>query len=80
MQQKGYATILALLVTMFLLGMMAVLFPKLNNAIFASKTERSLLAAQYAAEAGAKRAIAAFYQPTPDWTWLDAWQGIGTGS
>ncbi|SEO35525.1 hypothetical protein SAMN04490178_101298 [Propionispora vibrioides] len=68
---------MSILTTVFLLGMMAVLFPKLNNAIFASSTEHNSLSAQYAAESGAKKAISTFYQSSQDWKWLNSWQDIG---
>jgi hypothetical protein len=50
---------------------LAGLLPAATMTLRTSVSGSDGLAAQYAAEAGAKRAIAEFYQTTQDWEWID---------
>ena len=72
-KQQGSATVLAL-VTMTIIGILIAGFlPMTKNEVKMGTINKDVIEAQYAAEAGAKRAIAGFSKSTSDWdwTWID---------
>lgn len=73
--QRGSATVLALLSMIFLGIVIAGLLPMLSNELRFGTMNKDIIEAQYAAEAGAKRAIVEFNKvnlsQTPDWSWLN---------
>jgi len=82
-RQKGSATMIAIVTMMFLAILAGAASTLVNNDLRFSKTNNDVIEAQFAAEAGAKRAITMFYQTAQVWTWLDAdntpkWQSLGT--
>ena len=70
--QKGFALMAALLVMLVGSIMVAAMMPLVTNELRWSVDNSDSVAAKYAAESGAKRAVAMFYQTTQDWGWLDA--------
>ncbi|VBB09175.1 Hypothetical protein LUCI_4461 [Lucifera butyrica] len=68
--QKGFATVLAVGVMVFLSLMIMALMPMLTAAIHFNSINRDGIEAQYAAEAGAKRAFAGFMNADTDWSWI----------
>ncbi len=71
MDKKGNMVIIALCITLITGIMIAAFYPLVTNGLNQSVGNRDDVAAQYAAEAGAKRAVAMFYQSSQDWSWLD---------
>jgi hypothetical protein len=69
--QKGSATMLAVFVLMFVVIVMGGLIPLVNTQVSLTAKNQNVLEAQYAAEAGAKRAIVGLMQNRTDWTWAD---------
>ncbi|MDF2633617.1 MAG: hypothetical protein K0R78_491 [Pelosinus sp.] len=72
MNQRGSATILGIGIMVILLILIAGLMPMLINDVKFGRINRDAIEAQYAAEAGAKRAIAEFNRNNPDWGWLNS--------
>lgn len=70
-QRQGTAVILALGGLMLLGIFISALAPLASQEVRSGMQNRDLLEAQNVAEAGAKRAIALFYQTSPVWSWLD---------
>lgn len=72
--QHGSSAVMAIVVVFFLGIMAAGLAPMLNTEVLLNTRSRDLIRAQYAAEAGAKRAIVEFLKvnnnEVPDWAWL----------
>lgn len=69
--QKGFALIAALGIMLIGSLMIAAIFPLVINSLNKSIGNKDDVAAQYAAEAGAKRAVAMFNKSEQDWDWLD---------
>lgn len=73
--QAGSATILGIMVMLFLVIASAGLLPWLTNETRMATRGRDVLEAEYAAEAGAKRAANEFNKinvsQSPDWSWLN---------
>lgn len=72
MNQRGSATILGIGIMVILLIFIAGLMPMLVNEVKFGTINRDTIEAQYAAEAGAKRAIAECNRAAPDWRWLNS--------
>ena len=74
--QRGSVTALALVVMLFFGIIAAGLAPMLNTEVSIATKNRDVLEAQYAAEAGAKRAVIEFFKINsalvPDLTWLNS--------
>jgi|GEM_PF-6645005 len=73
--QSGSATAVGLIVMIILGIVIAGLLPMVSQELRAATTDRDLLQATYAAEAGVKRAQACFQNArsngvAPDWNWL----------
>ncbi|WP_378956351.1 pilus assembly PilX N-terminal domain-containing protein [Pelosinus sp. sgz500959] len=82
-RQRGSVTMVAIIMVMFLAILASTANTLVNSDLRMSKTNSDAIEAQFAAEAGAKRAISMFYQKNQDWTWLDAnstpiWQSLST--
>ncbi|EAX47364.1 hypothetical protein TcarDRAFT_1382 [Thermosinus carboxydivorans Nor1] len=76
LNQKGSAAIMAIGV-MIVLGLFAVaILPMVTNEVKFSKINSDAIEAQFAAEAGAKRAISAFNKQATDWSWLNSTQNL----
>jgi hypothetical protein len=73
--QKGFALIAALGIMVIGSLMLAAIFPLVTNGLIMSVGNTDRVAAQYAAEAGAKRAVAMFYRDVQNWSWLDQSEG-----
>lgn len=67
--QKGSATMLAIFVLVFVATVAAGLLPLVNAQVSLTAKNQDTLAAQYAAEAGIKRAIVGIEQSRTDWAW-----------
>jgi hypothetical protein len=80
--ESGSATVLGLMVAMFLLILAAFMAVVVNNDQTFGTENRDVLEAQYAAEAGAKRAMAYFLQTSGnwDWSWAHGAQQTFTGN
>lgn len=72
MNQRGSATILGIGIMVILLIFIAGLMPMLVNEVKFGTINRDAIEAQYAAEAGAKRAITEFNHTSSDWSWLNS--------
>jgi|GEM_PF-1820015 len=72
--QKGSAMLLALLTMVFLAIVLSGLVPLVNSQMLLSSKNNDVIEAQYAAEAGAKRAIVGFMKNRLDWAWSDGTQ------
>lgn len=73
LSQQGYTTVMALLAMIFLLIVIAGFSPMIIAEVKAAVSDKDRLQAQYAAEAGAKRAVQALDQKIADisqWAWL----------
>lgn len=70
-RRQGAAVILALGGLMLLGIFISALAPLASQEVRSGMQNRELLEVQNVAEAGAKRAIALFYQTSPVWSWLD---------
>ena len=72
---RGSVTILAIGIMAFLGIILSGLLPMITQEVRSGAINRDVVEAQYAAEAGAKRALVEFYKiklgQTPDWTWLN---------
>ena len=76
LNQKGSAAIMAIGV-MIVLGLFAVaILPMVTNEVKFSKINSDAIEAQFAAEAGAKRAISAFFEKATDWNWIGLEQSL----
>jgi len=69
--QKGSAAIMAVVTMLFLTILAGAASTLVNGDLRFSKMNSDAIEAQFAAEAGAKRAISMFHQATQSWTWLD---------
>ncbi len=69
-KQDGSATVFALITLVFLAAVAAGLMPMLTTDLRYGMTTRDAIEAQFAAEAGAKRAIVAFMNADTNWSWL----------
>lgn len=67
--QKGSAMLLALLFIVFLGIILSGLMPVVNTQLLNATNNNDALEAQYAAEAGAKRAIVGIQNGRTDWAW-----------
>ena len=80
--QRGFATIFAIITMAFLSIVIAGLLPMLTQELKSAASDRDVLQAQYAAEAGAKRAVQQFDQKiitTNSWTsWLGSYRSLDT--
>lgn len=81
-RQRGSATMLAIGTMMFLAILASAASTLVNSELRFSKINGDAIEAQFAAEAGAKRAISMFHQTEQVWTWLDVngtlnWQTLG---
>ena len=74
--QRGSVTALALLTMIFLGIIISGLLPMVTNEMKMGTMNKDIIEAQYAAEAGAKRAINEFnkvkFSQTPNWSWLNS--------
>lgn len=71
MNQRGSAVIIALGVMLVTSLMLAAILPLVTSELHMSVGNKDGVAAQYVAEAGAKRAVTMFYRSEQDWSWLD---------
>lgn len=69
--QRGSVTVLALVTMTFIGIILAGLLPMSSNELKIGTLNKDMIEAQYAAEAGAKRAIVEFNQGTPDLSWIN---------
>lgn len=69
--QKGSTLVLSLLTMMFLAIIISGIMPLVNSQILHSSLNNDDIEAQYAAEAGAKRAIVGIQNTRTDWEWAD---------
>jgi len=69
--QRGSAAMLAIVTMMFLTILAGAASMTVNSDLRFSKMNGDAIEAQFAAEAGAKRAITMFQQTAQVWTWLD---------
>lgn len=67
--QKGSVMVLSLLIVVFLTIILSGLMPFVNSQVLHSSINNDTLEAQYAAEAGAKRAIVGLRNNRTDWIW-----------
>lgn len=72
MNQRGSATVLGIGIMVILLIFIAGLMPMLANEVKLGTINRDAIEAQYAAEAGTKRAITEFDHSSPSWDWLNS--------
>lgn len=72
--QKGSILILSLLTMIFLGIILSGIVPLVNSQILYSSLNNDAVEAQYAAEAGAKRAIVGLMKNRTDWAWIGAQQ------
>lgn len=74
MNKKGSALILAIGVMMVLAFILAGILPQVTTEMRLARMNSDIIAAQAAADAGLRRAIADFYRPVTgaavDWSWL----------
>ena len=72
---RGSVTIMAIGVMMFLGIILSGVLPMITQEVRSGVMNRDVVEAQYAAEAGAKRALVEFEKInkslTPDWTWMN---------
>lgn len=68
--QRGSVTAMGIILIIIFTIMLAGLVPMLTTELKFTRNNRDVLEAQYAAEAGAKRAISGIVQKKPSWTWL----------
>ena len=68
--QRGSVTIMAIGVMMFLGIILSGVFPMITQEVRSGSVNRDAVEAQYAAEAGLKRAIAAMQAESTDWAWI----------
>lgn len=69
MNQRGSSLILGLITSFFLVALLAGLGPLVATALKSTSVDRDISEAQYAAEAGAKRAIVGIVNGRTDWAW-----------
>ena len=68
--QKGSTMMLALITIVFLSIIVSGLMPLINSQVLHSTMNNDTVEAQYAAEAGAKRAIVGIKNNRTDWAWV----------
>lgn len=68
--QKGSISMLGIMIMVFFGIILAGILPSAISTLKNSQSGSNQVAAQYIAEAGAKRAITEFYKSNQDWTWL----------
>ena len=68
--QRGSVTIMAIGVMMFLGIILSGVLPMITQEVRSGSVNRDAVEAQYAAEAGLKRAIAAMQAESTDWAWI----------
>ena len=66
LNNKGFSTAIALIITAIILALMAGLLPAATNMLHMTKIDQNGEIAQAVAEAGAKRVIAEFYEDLDD--------------
>lgn len=69
MNQRGSSMILGLIASLFLATLLAGIGPLVAVALKSTSVDKDIVAAQYAAEAGAKRAIVGITNSRADWAW-----------
>jgi len=69
--QKGSLTLIALIFMVFFSILIAGLLPVITNTFVSATSNIDFIEAQYAAEAGAKRAVVGFQQKRLDWAWAN---------
>lgn len=76
--QRGSTAVLAIVAMVFLGIVIAGLLPMLDMELKSAATDRDALQAQYAAEAGVKRALMALDEDDTAWAWLGAnnWRNV----
>lgn len=82
-RQDGMVTILAMMVMVVLLLCLLGLLPYVSDLTSANRNNTNVLQAQYAAEAGAKRALVSLDRNAVnatgnDWTWLNVDSNLAT--
>ena len=78
--KKGSALVLSLAVMLLLVGLTAAMVPFINSQIRHSALNVNAVEAQYAAEAGAKRAIVGIVKSRKDWAWIGLPNPVANGS
>jgi len=68
--QKGLVTVIGILIILIFIIMSAGLLPWVTNETRLATKNRDVLEAEYAAEAGVKRALVEFNKESPNWDWL----------
>lgn len=68
-KRNGSALLLGVMVMMFSIIIISGIMPLVNTQVLNSAVNSNLVEAQYAAEAGAKRAIVGIMKSRTDWTW-----------
>lgn len=74
--QRGSVTAMGLLLALCFTIMLAGLVPMISTEVRFTKNNQDIVAAQYAAEAGAKRAISGIAQKSSTWNWLGVNQNL----
>lgn len=75
LQQNGFAAIIAIMVMAFLAIVISGLIPMVTGQLKAATVDKDILQAQYAAEAGAKRAVETLDQKVSETTSWSSWLG-----
>lgn len=70
--RKGSAIVIGLVAAAVLLALLAAVAPMVTQSLHFQGLNKDAVDAQYAAEAGAKRAISAIRQGKTSWSWLGA--------
>ena len=71
--RQGSVTILAIGVMLFLGIILSGVMPMITQEVRSGTLNRDAVEAQYAAEAGLKRALTGLVVADKDWDWLGAW-------
>ena len=69
--RRGSVMILSVIVLIFLGGMLTAVSPMIINEVKFNSMNQNMVGAQFAAEAGAKVAIAAIDAKNANWDWLN---------
>lgn len=75
---RGSVTVMAIGIMVFLGIILAGVLPMITQEVRSGTMNRDVIEAQYAAEAGAKRAIVNFSLKSTDWSWVGTKRNLAT--